>query len=463
LLGLFVGEGGAEWRDAEVAAAGGEGDGDGVHRAFDEHGGGVAAFDVAGGEQLGALVEQGRVGGVEVLRRPGVGVVGVAAADEPEDPAVRVGDGEHDPVAEPVDEASGGGGGGQAGGEEFGVGDPAVVEVLDQGGPAGGGVAGGVVGVAGQVGAEPVAQVAGRPAVGVAAGVEVGGPPVDLQEPVLGDGAVVPDVAPVQLVADLEVGRLREGHGAAEQRLEGQVQVDEGVFLGGRFGGIRGVRGGGWFRGCPAVVEVGGREGVVTGRVCGDVVVGVRVRGGGDGDPPREGLGRVEVPGGVQADVGEQLGELPAALQGVLDGVGERGPERRFLQQAGGVIAEQVGELVGPVVGDPLVGVELPLGGGGEAAGDPPPQGGGGVVVGQRPVGGGLPDQLVGGDAGGGELGEQPGQGGGVGVVVDHRRQRPQQRCPFGEGGVAALGDPLVEGVLPAVFGVAGQPGAGGP
>ena len=36
LAGLFSGEGGAEGSDTDVSAAGGEGDGDGIHGTFDE-------------------------------------------------------------------------------------------------------------------------------------------------------------------------------------------------------------------------------------------------------------------------------------------------------------------------------------------------------------------------------------------------------------------------------------------
>ena len=64
----------------------------------------VVADDV----QLGSLVEQQGVGGVEVLRAGPfvIGPLGVAASDEPEDLSV-MGDREDDPVAESVDEASG--------------------------------------------------------------------------------------------------------------------------------------------------------------------------------------------------------------------------------------------------------------------------------------------------------------------------------------------------------------------
>ena len=120
LGGLFVGEGGAERRHPDVAAAAGEGDGDGVDGSFDDD------RDLTGGEvlpaeQLGAFVEQRGFGGVEVFRsgEGGVGVVGVAAADEPEHLTVVVGDGEDDPVAEAVDQPAGAGAGGDPGGRAF--------------------------------------------------------------------------------------------------------------------------------------------------------------------------------------------------------------------------------------------------------------------------------------------------------------------------------------------------------
>src|SRR5699024_8988745 len=94
-----------------------------------------------GAVELVALSEQGRGGGVEVLRSRVGGVLadgGVAAADEPEHLAGGVvGDGEHGPVAEPVDEAAVLGGGGQPGGVQLGVGDTVGAQVVDEPGPAG--------------------------------------------------------------------------------------------------------------------------------------------------------------------------------------------------------------------------------------------------------------------------------------------------------------------------------------
>ena len=94
-------------------------------------------------------------------------VVGVAAADETDEIAVRGVDGEHEPVAESVDEPAGAGAGGQPGGEQFGVGGVGVVaEVVGEVGPAGRGVAG-QEGAAGQVGVQPFGDVVGGPAGGV--------------------------------------------------------------------------------------------------------------------------------------------------------------------------------------------------------------------------------------------------------------------------------------------------------
>ena len=111
----------------------GVGNGQGVHGAFDKDGGGagVEAFAVLGhAVQLLALGEQDGVAGVEVprahlRRRSGLAAleltaldvswvevvgVGVAAADEPDDLGAvgrRVLDGEHEAVADGVDEPAG--------------------------------------------------------------------------------------------------------------------------------------------------------------------------------------------------------------------------------------------------------------------------------------------------------------------------------------------------------------------
>ena len=92
---MFVGESGPERCDADVSLVAGEGYGQGVEGAFDEHRRGTALEEVRDDAvELGALVEQDGAGGVEVLR-PGVlvvvGQVGVAPPDEAEDLVV-VGD-----------------------------------------------------------------------------------------------------------------------------------------------------------------------------------------------------------------------------------------------------------------------------------------------------------------------------------------------------------------------------------
>ena len=63
-------------------------------------------LDVVGGEAVGqfGFAEQVGGGAVDVFRCGGVGVGGVFPADESDDRAVGVVDGQHDPVAEPVDQ-----------------------------------------------------------------------------------------------------------------------------------------------------------------------------------------------------------------------------------------------------------------------------------------------------------------------------------------------------------------------
>jgi hypothetical protein len=97
----------------------------GVNRSFHDHrdatGGNI---DLVGAEELGALVEQGSVGGVELLRPAaiGVGEIGVPAADEPQNLAV-ADDREHDAVAELVDETGCAANGGHPGGGHLLAGD----------------------------------------------------------------------------------------------------------------------------------------------------------------------------------------------------------------------------------------------------------------------------------------------------------------------------------------------------
>jgi hypothetical protein len=135
LVGLGVGERGAERGDADEVTVTGEGDGDGVHRAFDEyHGGSLGQRGRRLGEavQLVALAEQIGLGGVEVLRS-GLGrvavvtVMGWVAATDPAADlgvAISVGgfDGEDEAVAELVDDAAGGGDPAKAGADDLLVG-----------------------------------------------------------------------------------------------------------------------------------------------------------------------------------------------------------------------------------------------------------------------------------------------------------------------------------------------------
>ncbi len=211
---MLVGEGGAEGCEAGVAAVAAEGDGDGVHGAFDDH------RDGAGTEcavELVALVEQRGFAGVEVLgsgagrhqQRRGCGVRRSRGCP------LRVGDGEDDAVAELVDESSGGGGAGDAGGEHLGVGDALLAEVVDEVRPAGGGVAGLDEWVACQVGAEPVGEVLLGPGAGELGGVEVLGELVDLDEPFSGDGAGAPRVGAVHLARNVGVGGFGGAHDGA--------------------------------------------------------------------------------------------------------------------------------------------------------------------------------------------------------------------------------------------------------
>jgi hypothetical protein len=87
-------------------------------------------------EQDLALAVQRGVGGVQVPLSAAA-VAGAGAADEPDDVAVQVVHGEHDPVAEHVDQPAGAGAGGQPGGEQLGVGELKPAQVVDQPGPRG--------------------------------------------------------------------------------------------------------------------------------------------------------------------------------------------------------------------------------------------------------------------------------------------------------------------------------------
>ena len=165
LVCLLLGQRCAERCNPDVASLAGEGDGDGIHRAFHDHRDGpVRGLVVEGAEQLRSLVEQRGVAGVEVFRSGPVGIaeVGMSSTDESEDLAV-MDDREDDPVAEPVDQPAGACHGGDTGDRHFFVGDPVPPQVINEVGPAGGCVTGLEPDVVGDVCAEPVGQIMLRP------------------------------------------------------------------------------------------------------------------------------------------------------------------------------------------------------------------------------------------------------------------------------------------------------------
>ena len=213
LGGLLLGQGRAERGHAEVQAGAGDRDGDRVHRALDDHRDGALGEQlVDDAEQLGALVEQRGVGGVEVLRSGlvVVGEVGAAAADEAERLAL-VDHREHHAVAEPVDEAAGAGLGRDAGGEHLGVADAAAAEVVDQVGPPGRSLTGAEPLVAGEVDAEPAGEVVAAPRVGEP-GLEEGlRELVDLDHALTRDGGGVPLLGALVHEPDIGVGGLQPG------------------------------------------------------------------------------------------------------------------------------------------------------------------------------------------------------------------------------------------------------------
>jgi len=134
LMGLFVGERCAERCNPDVAPLTGEGDGDGIHRAFHDHWDGAdRELLVGGAEELCSLVEQWGVAGVEVFGSSPVDIaeVGMPSTDESKNLAV-VDDREDDPVPEPVDQPAGACGDGDTGDQHFLVGDPEVSEVVDE-------------------------------------------------------------------------------------------------------------------------------------------------------------------------------------------------------------------------------------------------------------------------------------------------------------------------------------------
>lgn len=189
-----------------------------------------------GSVQLGGFVVQEGVGGVEVLRsglpvltdlRAIVVVVGVAAGDEAEDVTVG-GDGQDEPVPEPVDDRPAAGAGGESSEFHLLVGDAVPAQVLGEPGPGVGGVAGQEAGVVGDVGTKPSTQIGAAPhARGVVVAVEVEGELVHLKEPVAGDGAFLPCVAAVQHPAEVGVGGAERG--AGDHRCDREIGSDPSI------------------------------------------------------------------------------------------------------------------------------------------------------------------------------------------------------------------------------------------
>ena len=452
-LGLGGGEGGAAGGEAAVLAVGGEVDGDGVEGSFDEDGGGAGLPEQPGlGEPedgVALAVERG-LGGVEVLGCAAVGVGG-GAADEGDDVSVDVADGEHEPVAEAVDEPAGAGAGGQPGGLDGVVAVPGGAQVVGQAGPLGGGVAdapgGGGVEDGGQA---ALAQVAGDPA-GHDLGLEVGG----------GVG-----VDGEQLLA-LGGGRLAGGQGLGA--------VEDGLGVGGEVGGLLG-RG----SGVLGVGEdaSGGLQDALPGG--GDDVLGLLAAGvGGPGGDVGEGVGV----GGQAVAGGDQVGDAFG-----LD-LGDAAADERLVA-VGGVVQQDVSELVGEgldglgvvdvvadadgaggevggAVGAVAVAAVEGEAGVGDEAGEGVPEPVGGVAFEQDGVGwlgqglaGGLGDVPDVGDA----VADEPGLGRGVVVLAGGGVGGGAAAQDRGEDGDAALAlVDLAAEVLPgAVAGDAGGVGAGG-
>jgi hypothetical protein len=137
LMGLLLSQRCSKWSNPDVAPLTGEGDGDGIHRAFHDHRDSAAGeLVVEGAEQLRALVEQRSVAGVDVFGSGQVDIaeVGTPSTNESEDLAV-VDDREDDPVPEAVDQQTGACGDGDTGDQHF-VGDPVPPNVVDEVGPA---------------------------------------------------------------------------------------------------------------------------------------------------------------------------------------------------------------------------------------------------------------------------------------------------------------------------------------
>lgn len=209
LAGLGGGEAGAQGGDADVTATGGEGDGDGIHWAFNQDRGAHVGGVVTGGVELVTFAVDHGVAGVEIFGSAPVfvGQVGVSASDEPENlPPAGVGEGEDDAVPETVDESSGADAGSQASGEEFVSGRALSSQVGGEAGPTVRGVTRSQLRVAGQVDAEPVSQVALTPRAGVPGLVVVEGLGVEIDKPFRGNVGVVEVEGTFQLGVQFPLG-----------------------------------------------------------------------------------------------------------------------------------------------------------------------------------------------------------------------------------------------------------------
>jgi hypothetical protein len=230
-MGLFVGQRCAKGSNPDVTALAGEGDGDRIHGAFHDHRDSTdGELVVEEAEQLGSLVEQRGVAGVDVFGsgQVDIGEVGTPSTDGSEDLAV-MDDREDDPVAESVDRSAGACGDGDTGDQHFFVGDPQLSEVVDEVGPACGCLTGLEPGIVGEVCAEPIDQILLSPR-GWEAVAEVGEAElVDLNHALLADRAFPPGHCSGEHAVDVGVGLFgRPGH-VAKHRGNRQIWFEVGV------------------------------------------------------------------------------------------------------------------------------------------------------------------------------------------------------------------------------------------
>ena len=179
-------------------------------------------------------------------------------------------------------------------------------------------------------------------------------------------GAGAPGVGAVELGVQVRGGELWRRHHPAFDGFEreGQVRFDlvDLVVLRYRAGCVIQI-------GARSPMLVRGGIGGVGGKVV-DVGEGVEQ----DAGSPHEGLAVVD----VDCTLGraDQVGQLPAARECLLDGDDERRPPRRGLQGGCPFVADVLLETSQPTGGDGVVLVgELGGDGGGEVPADPPPQG----------------------------------------------------------------------------------------